>query len=663
MNGDGSQQLRMLDHALSYAELGLRVFPLFEQRDGVCACLDGPACNRPGKHPRISRWQDHATCDETTIRAWWARNPHSGIAVATGAGSGVVVIDLDGPEGRASFAALESQHGAIGLTPESKTARGDHIWCAHPGTPVKTVARVAPGVDVRGDGGFVVVPPTRHASGVEYAWLPGQRYGAIPCVAFPAWMPTEQQPATGGAVSTAPSETREADRRDAYVRAALDAESKAVRTAPEGARNVSLNRAAFKLAQFVASGALDVSVLRSELASAARAVGLDDLETHRTIKSGLDAGLKKGRDVPPPVAGNGGSPPPAATASAAPAANLITWVGTSQIFAKLYPPRWVARGLHIGPGRPTLIAGYGASAKTLSAQAMALAKAAGRPIWDHFECEAGIVLHLDYEQGLYATAKRYQRLALGHGIASSELGNRLRLAALPSLMLDDPKAYDAVCFAADGVELVIIDALRGSAPRQDENDSSVRSVLDMLNRSSNATGAAFMMLHHAGKPKDSHGSDARTLARGSSAIFDACGCVLNFVAGETGAQPKRVSQVKTPAEAEGVGLEPFLLTVEDVALDGNPTAGVRATWTGVKRASEIERADNAYERDTQRLLATISAHPNTSSNGLVERSGMGRQRALSLLGVLVDEGKLRVVAGHRGAKQYQLTASQEGSET
>ncbi len=156
-----------------------------------------------------------------------------------------------------------------------------------------------------------------------------------------------------------------------------------------------------------------------------------------------------------PVAGTVAAPPPAA-ATSTPVPSLIQWVGVEKIFAELYPPRWVARGLHIGPGRPTLIAGYGASAKTLSAQAMALAKAAGKLIWNHFDCDPGVVLHLDYEQGLYATSKRYQRLALGHKITQAELGDRLRLAPLPRLALDDPKALDAMCAACVGVELVIL---------------------------------------------------------------------------------------------------------------------------------------------------------------------------------------------------------------
>ncbi len=331
----------------------------------------------------------------------------------------------------------------------------------------------------------------------------------------------------------------------------------------------------------------------------------------------------------------------------------IVYVDTDAIFAPLPPTPWKVRGLHIGPGRPTLIAGYGASAKTLSAQAMALAVASGKPIWGHFEGVTGEVRHLDYEQGFHASAKRYQRLAIGMGIERADLGDRLKLCALPRVFLDDADAADAYARACEGADVVILDALRGAAPSHDENDSRIRSTLDVLTSVSERTGAAFVVLHHAGKPKDGH-ADARTVARGSSAIFDACGCVLLLSAGKTGSDPKRVSQVKTPADAEGAPIEDFELVVEDVMAEGDRTAGVRV----VHRVLELEDADAnanaAFERDAEKLLATIRKHPGSTSNLLVQQVAMGRNRALQVLAALADENRVRVIPGDRGAKTYRV---------
>lgn len=656
MNGDGSQQLRMVDAALVYAQHGLRVFPLFEARDGVCACLDGAKCNRAGKHPRVSDWPNVATCDETMIRAWWARNPHSGIAVATGAGSGVVVIDLDGEIGSASFAALELEHGVLGVTPVTETARGGHLWTAHPGRPVKTISGVLPGVDIRGDGGFVVMPPTRHKSGREYTWRTGHRYGAIPCAPWPAWMPTDR-PTTGGASS----DTHEADRREAYTRGAVNAEVLNVLRAAQGTRNATLNRAAFKLGQLVASAALDASVLRSELTKAAHAVGLEDLEIRRTIKSGLDAALKNGgREVPEPSRANGhthSSAPRAASAPEPPPSDApggIVVVGVPEIFAPLPPSQWAVPGLQIGPGRPAMIAGYGASAKTLAAQQMALAKASGTPIWNQYACSVGgKVLHLDYEQGKHASMKRYQRLARGHGIDAGALGLRLFLGVLPRVYLDDADAQEKFLAAFDGYELVIIDALRGAAPASDENDSSIRRTLDLLTYASERTGAASIVLHHAGKPKADGDGDKRMITRGSSAIFDACGCVLIFEASKLGNGPKRVSQQKQPAEAEGPKVPAFELTVDDIVIDGNANAGVTVTWSAGAPSDPSAQAIARFGLDAERLLAVVRANSGITANSLIERAGMGRTRAFKVLGALVDERRL-ITFEADGSKRYRV---------
>lgn len=333
--------------------------------------------------------------------------------------------------------------------------------------------------------------------------------------------------------------------------------------------------------------------------------------------------------------------------------SMVTWRSTSEIFAPLPEPRWIARGLHIGPGRPSLLAGYGASAKTLSAQQLSLAVAAGVPAWEHFDTSVAEVRHLDYEQGWHATARRYQRLAIGHRIDPRELGDRLKLAIFPSVFLDSQGAVDAYARLCEGAGLVILDALRGATPTQDENDSSIRACLDNLSRVSEKTGAAFVVLHHAGKPKDGH-SDARTVARGSSAIFDACGCVFVVTPGKSKDDPRKVAQVKQPAEAEGGALEDFCLNVEDFTVGTNPTAGVRVVHRSLEAEDAEVEASAKYERDAARLLDAIRATPGISQKILIEKSAMGRTRAGHVLGALEEQGRLHVTLADRGAKTYRV---------
>ena len=676
---DTARRPCMSDEACELARIGFRVCPVHEYVDGKCTCDMGAACLSPAKHPWPLQWEKLSTREVSTVELWWKRWPDANIGIATGKGSGVVVIDVDGAVGAASLAALEEKHGPIGATWRVKTARGEHIYVAHPGGDMRVAnsagnrGGVAPGIDIRGDGGFVVAPPSMHASGVRYQWLTAPE--SSPLAAMPAWVVgprAAQQPSAAG-----DDTARDYARSSGWARKALEGEIAKVVAATEGGRNDQLNHSAFRLGQLVAGGVLDVSVVRSELMRAGIAVGLSGDEIRKTIESGLRGGLRDPRSgphrdddnsyassEPPPSASPGsnghasGAGASASSSSASPKAASgprIEWVDTAKIFEELYPQRWVARGLQIGPGRPTLVAGYGASAKTLTAQQLALSKAAGRPIWNHFECDPGIVLHLDYEQGHYASAKRYQRLALGHKIEASELGGRLRYAELPRVMLDHKSAYDALMAACEGVELCILDSLKASSPNTEENDSKMRTTLDLLNVVSSRGGCAFMVLHHAGKPKEGGSSDARTLARGSSAIFDACGCVFNFIAGSTGADPRRVEQVKTPAEAEGAPIGKFEILVEDVALDGNATAGVRTIWRGLQPVDHGGRAAATYEADAQRLLAVLRANASgLSSNALVMKSGMNRGRCLSVLGLMLEEARLVCLTGPNRQKTYRV---------
>jgi hypothetical protein len=112
----------------------------------------------------------------------------------------------------------------------------------------------------------------------------------------------------------------------------------------------------------------------------------------------------------------------------------LEWISTAAIFAPLPSPTWIVPELFIGPGRPTLVAGYGFSAKTLAVQALALACAAGKPAWGYFRGGDGLrVRHIDYEQGRAAILRRYQRLARGLGVALDEVGDRLEVAVFPDL--------------------------------------------------------------------------------------------------------------------------------------------------------------------------------------------------------------------------------------
>ncbi len=139
------------------------------------------------KEPFITDWPNQATNDEARLQSWLKRFPNCNWAVATGQASGVFALDVDGEEGLESLAAYEAQDCKLPQTLTTRTGRGRHLWLGWPldGVVVRNSAgKLAPGLDVRGEGGYVVVPPSVHPSGALYDFADEQ----VPVAVAPDWL-------------------------------------------------------------------------------------------------------------------------------------------------------------------------------------------------------------------------------------------------------------------------------------------------------------------------------------------------------------------------------------------------------------------------------------------------------------------------------------------
>jgi Bifunctional DNA primase/polymerase, N-terminal/Primase C terminal 1 (PriCT-1) len=126
-----------------------------------------------GKVPRTPHGLKDATTSAEQIREWWQRWPGAGAGIRTGRESGLIVLDVDHQHGGDdTLHELEQMHGELPLTPRVITGGGgEHHYFRHPGGVVRNSAgAVGPGLDVRGDGGYVVAPPSPHPSGRRYEW-------------------------------------------------------------------------------------------------------------------------------------------------------------------------------------------------------------------------------------------------------------------------------------------------------------------------------------------------------------------------------------------------------------------------------------------------------------------------------------------------------------
>jgi hypothetical protein len=156
-------------------------FPLWWTENGACACPEGPECKSPGKHPIVKDWKaGREYSREDYPQAHWA--------TVTGAAGGVFVVDLDrkpGKDGVASLRELAALHSALPRTATVRTGSGGlHLYFRHPGGVVpNSSGKLGPGIDVRGDGGYVVAPPSGHVSGGFYAWIVD-----MPPADAPAWL-------------------------------------------------------------------------------------------------------------------------------------------------------------------------------------------------------------------------------------------------------------------------------------------------------------------------------------------------------------------------------------------------------------------------------------------------------------------------------------------
>lgn len=175
----------MLAAALAYAARGWAVVPLHWPIDGGCSCSRGQSCRTPGKHPLTKHGLEDGSADPDQIRSWWRRWPRANVGIVTGRISGLLGVDIDGPRHPDAMLALLDALGPIDrdqcVGHVLTGSGGDHYYLRAPnGGPTKTGWPVK-GIDLRGDGGLLVAPPSVHASGAHYSWIERSTYGDPLC--------------------------------------------------------------------------------------------------------------------------------------------------------------------------------------------------------------------------------------------------------------------------------------------------------------------------------------------------------------------------------------------------------------------------------------------------------------------------------------------------
>ena len=195
----------LLTAALAYAKRQWPVIPVHSMAEGRCTCGKSD-CGSPAKHPRTEHGLTDASTNIERITSWWTTWPDANVGVITGKQSRIVVLDCDAKSGGPDrIRELMDINGAI-TTLTSITGGGGQHWVFQaPPEPLRNTAGViAPGIDTRAEGGYIVAPPSIHLSGRKYEWDNRVAIQAIPPWLLLLWPShTASPPATNGATSHA----------------------------------------------------------------------------------------------------------------------------------------------------------------------------------------------------------------------------------------------------------------------------------------------------------------------------------------------------------------------------------------------------------------------------------------------------------------------------
>lgn len=516
----------LLPWALAYARNGLRVFPCWSVDHFGCRCNRSP-CDRPGKHPILEGGFHKATTDDATIRTWWTYWPWANIGIATGDGRAVVDFDrLDDPSWPHELRALLSAKTWIARTGRAG-GQGRHVWLRVPGgMVVRSGADKWPGVDVRGEGGYVIAPPSSHHSGESYAWvqdlthdlaeMPDEIAEALAHVAKPepaagmtydgpAWntLDTVEVAKIRSAIASLDARDRDQWLRMGMALKSTGAGEQAFGLWHEWAATggekykgeADCRRTWLDLREYVGE---EKTVTLASLFFAAKDAGWREVVAAAEIAA---------------------AQPPSGSED-------VEDLWSSDV----RDPDWLIDDV-IARGDMVILFGPSASGKTFVALDLCARLAHGLQVWGRDTVTAH-VLYVTGEggAGLRNRVKAWQQ---GHAEPAADvIGQRCRFdrVDMPDMSTEDGflKLYTRVLQARDAghpYSLVVVDTLSWALGGLDENKASdVGQVYTRLRRLRTDFQCANLIVHHAGKGKG--GSDGMEFLRGSSAIYSNVDAVL-----------------------------------------------------------------------------------------------------------------------------------------
>lgn len=244
-----NEATNFLDIATFYAQHNIKTFPVKKQ----------------GKSPLCPHGFNDASADKVVLQEWNKQFPDCNIGMPTGAINNIFVVDVDGKSGAQSITALENAYGKLNA-PTVSTGKGKHLYFKMPEDIAIncSVRTVAPGIDIRGNGGYVVAPPSIHSNGNRYQWENFDFSQGFPTA--PEWLIN---------LITNPTESNFKDLLEEIA------------TASEGMRNTTLLGNAIKICNSANKQFLDIESVKNDIIDAGIASGLSRAESGRTVNNAM----------------------------------------------------------------------------------------------------------------------------------------------------------------------------------------------------------------------------------------------------------------------------------------------------------------------------------------------------------------------------------------
>lgn len=565
------------------------------------------------KRPVIQRGFYAATRDPEEARVLFQRPGAALIGVPTGATSDLVVIDVDVKHDRNGMLWLRENEHRIPKTRRHRTRTGgEHLLFRHPGVPIRNSAgMLAEGVDVRGDGGYVIVPPS---SGYEII------DGAMPAD-MPVWLvaqllilraePVEPPPI---APVARPALDLTSGDGTSWGLGALRRACDAIRHAADGTKHATLNREAYSIGGLVTGGDLVEGVARAALADALASIRhrCEDFKAaERTLAQAFKDGMEKPRQPPAPLPPRAPERMPFGIGEATTASGHTYDPETGEILGvpetgtpvpahpahprllsiaeieAMPPPDWLIDGLLPAQG---LIIPYGPPkvGKTFVVLSMGLHIAAGKD-WCGRAVRQGVVVYIAGE-GLGGLALRIKAMRLEYDIPA-DVPFFVRPKAVN---FRDPQAVAQLIAiaretaAGQPIALVVVDTLARAMPGVDENSAQeVGLVIAACDAVKEQLQCSVAPIHHTGK-------DQERGMRGSNAIHGAVDTTLRIKA----AGERRIQMINED-QKDGEPAPPMTFAMKEVS------TGFRSSLVPVLEEAKPLGRPPSEQPDQEELLTRI----------------------------------------------------------